>query len=85
MAIGMFFASPLADKLLSIAMMRVFSPHKNVKFSTLDIYLGAYLPRCCLKSKKYDKLDKAGEQIEEILEMKNLRGLFLLFLQSLLI
>ena len=26
-AIGMFIASPLANKLLSIAMMRVFSPH----------------------------------------------------------
>ena len=55
-------------------MMSAFSPHEKVTFSTVEVYMGAYLPRCCLKSKKYDKLDQAAEKIEEILEMKHLHA-----------
>lgn len=71
-AIGMYFASPLANMLMSVAMMEVFSPARKVKFTSFELYKGAYLPRSCLKSKKYDKLDDAGQEIEEILEMRNL-------------
>ena len=55
-------------------MMRAFKPHIKTEFSTFDIFSGAYLPRCCLKSEKFKELFEAKEHIEEILDMKILHA-----------
>ena len=56
---GLVVTTPLTGILLKMAMMKVFKPHSKVNFSTREVYSGAFLPRCCLKSKKFKQLDEA--------------------------